>query len=149
MTYVFEPRTDEQFKQQIEERRREMLLQDGEYDFTVKDAKQMTSQSGNEMFKLFLEVYDKKGKPRLMFDHILLNGNWDFKIKKLCDTLDISDLYKSGKLEADYFINKSGFAKICQENDRKMGWQNKIESYLIKSKDVISTDQIIDDDLPF
>ena len=148
MTYNFTPRTDEQFNQELEERKQEMLIPVGEYDFTVKDCQQVKSKSGNEMFKLMLEVYDHKGRPRVVFDHIILNGNWDFKLKNLCDSLNMSEKYTTGVLENTDFFNKCGFLKINQQNDKLYGWKNVVERYICKvNKD--ENQEIIDDDLPF
>ncbi len=82
------------------------LLEEGVYDFTIIEATETTSKSGNDMFKLKLHVFDTEGVPRIVFDWIL--PEFAKKYKHIHDACGLMDLYQSGETKGGDLAGKSG-----------------------------------------
>ena len=86
------------------------LMQEGVYDFEIIEATEAKSKSGNDMFKLKLNVFDTEGKPRVIMDWVL--PDFPKKYKHLHDACGLLDLYKSGETKPGDLIGKAGKLSI-------------------------------------
>jgi hypothetical protein len=126
------------------------LPPEGEHGFTVISSKSMVSKSGNHMFQFILEVYVGSKKYNI-YEHIMKDEKWLWKLKRLCDSIGIQDKYNAGKLSPMDFLNESGKASFLHNNDKKYGWKAVVDSYVSKYavKESTLDTKIIDDELPF
>ena len=90
------------------------LLPEGEYDFVVQAAEDKVSQKGNDMIKLTLGIWDKKGQEHTVFDYLAMM----FKIKHFADATGLESLYQSGGYDASDCLGKSGKCKVLQEEGK-------------------------------
>jgi hypothetical protein len=152
MSISIEPMSVEEIEHFKLERLRELLLPEGDHMFVVEDAQELQSKSGNPMVKLTLRIIhdDKKFT---IFDWIVCTKSWMFKLRKFCESIDMLEMYDSGKIKASSLVGKRGVAIIGCKNDKKYGWQNSVESYILEEDKNNTanntTSEIIDDDLPF
>lgn len=144
----FTPMTDEDIQNEMDERQKEFLLEDGTYDIKVTKCVERQSKSGNDMFEISIEIVNPKGKNRTVFEYILHDQKWMHKLKSVCDCLDMGEQYSKGSISCDDFESKAGRAEVERFNDKQYGWKNKISKYLPTGEQSVS-EEIIDDDLPF
>lgn len=134
------------------------LLEEGIYDFSILHAEEKISQAGNKMIELCLQVADGSGLLRRIFDYLILNEKWMFKIRHCCDCLGMIDKYDSGKLYAEDFLDKEGKVEIYIQEDKtgKYGPKNAVKDYVkrldLKVENVSIGERNegeFDDDIPF
>lgn len=135
------PVTEEQLKEAG-------LLPNGVYDFTITEAKETVSGSGNDMFALKLDVFEPDGKARSILDWIL--PSFAKKYKHIHDACGLLDLYTSGETKPDDLVGKSGklFLTIGKPYTDKNGIErinNSVEDY-VKKDNLIKDDS---QDIPF
>ncbi len=82
------------------------LLAEGVYDFTIVSAEEKTSQSGNDMFALKLNVFDGEGAPRVIMDWVL--PSFPKKFKHLHDACGLLEVYDRKDTKPEDLIEKSG-----------------------------------------
>lgn len=82
------------------------LMQEGIYDFTIIEATEAQSKSGNDMFKLKLHVFDTDGAAKIIFDWIL--PSFPKKFKHIHDACGLLDVYARGDTKPNDLIDKSG-----------------------------------------
>jgi hypothetical protein len=77
-----------------------------------------------------------------------------FKLRALCASLGLLEMYESGSIEASKIRGKKGFAYFSLENDKTYGWKSKVDGYIIlsekeRSEEKMQNTEIKDDDIPF
>lgn len=143
----FQPKSEEEVK-------KNKLMEEGDYDFIVVNAENVISKAGNEMIKLKLNVWDKQGKEKCVFDYLL--ESMDYKLRHFCEITGLIDTYNSGDVDAMDCLNKSGKAHIIIDiGKEKPGGgfyddRNAIKDY-VKSeiKQTKKDDKFESDDIPF
>lgn len=99
------------------------LLAEGEYSFEITKAIgevldsnnnliPLKSKSGNPMMELNLKVWGNDGEVHNLRDWLVLTDTMMFKIRHLCESCSILDLWNSGQLHASNLEGRSGRAKI-------------------------------------
>lgn len=142
------PQTDEEIA-------KSGLMEEGVYDFTIIDATECTSKSGNDMFKLKLHVYDVGGEARIVFDWIL--PSFAKKYKHIHDACSLLDLYQSGETKSDNLIGKSGklmlgMGKPYTDNNGIERVNNTVVDYVKRGNMVQAAampQAVLDDEIPF
>lgn len=109
------------------------LLEPGVYDFTIVEAKETVSGSGNDMFALKLNVFDKEGKTVSLLDWVL--PSFPKKFKHLHDALGLLEIYAKKDTKPDDLVGKSGklMLKIGEPYTDKNGMErvnNSVEDYV-------------------
>ena len=148
---TIEPLNELQIHEYQQERLKQFLLTEGTHQFRVLEAYELESKKGDPMIKVLL-VIDHKGQVYKMFDYILCTKTWMHKLRGFCQSINMLEMYESGKIEASSLVGKRGTAIIGCKNDKKYGWQNSVESYILaedKNNTANTTSEIIDDDVPF
>lgn len=133
----FKVLTDEELKAQ------RFFLEEGMANFTVMNAENAVSKTGNEMIKLTLRVIDKEGKEGTIFDYLVSTEKAVFKIKQFCDAIEKPEIYKSGKMNDLECLDQSGKCILKIRKSNEYGDQVIIKEYLS------STEEFIDDEIPF
>ena len=83
------------------------LLPEGVYDFTIVEAIEKTSNSGNDMFQLKLNVFDpNNGNPIVVMDWIL--PSFPKKFKHIHDACGLLKQYQDGNVTTFDLEGKSG-----------------------------------------
>ena len=118
------------------------LLQEGVYDFTIIEAKEKQSNSGNDMFALKLQVFDNDGQPRTILDWVL--PSFAKKYKHLHDACGLLDLYKSGETTESDLLGKSGklmltIGKPYTDNNGLERVNNSVADYVKKENMIQSS----------
>lgn len=154
MSYNFQPLSDEELNSYN-------LMDDGIYDFQVEKSTSKVSKSNNPMAELVLTVWDKSGRPHMVFDYLVfsqvaLNIR---KVKHFCDTVGLIEEYKNGQLREE-LASLCGKVEIGrQEKQPKQGGgfypeKNVVVDYVTSDKDSSKVDHVKeegfhDDELPF
>lgn len=129
------------------------LMQEGVYDYTVVEAKETTSQSGNDMFALKLHVFDQDGVARIVFDWVL--PSFAKKYKHIHDSLGLMEKYQSGETRSSDLEGKSGklMLGIGKPYTDKNGLErvnNTVVDYVKRENvDTRPASEIIEDSIPF
>lgn len=137
------------------------LMEDGLYKFTVLEAEDMVSKTGNDMIKLTLRVQDADGMMHKVFDYLL--EKMKFKLRHFCEYTGLLDKYDSGNLTAADCIGKSGVCEIIVQAGQekydggKYPDKNAVKDYIENNKATMSKDPIpvvtehpsFDDSIPF
>lgn len=85
------------------------LMEAGLYKFTVLDAEDQVSKTGNEMIKLTLRVHGD-GAMHTVFDYLL--EKMAFKLRHFCEHSGLLKKYEAGDLAADDCLDKTGVCEI-------------------------------------
>lgn len=103
---------------------------DGEYDFEVGTAEETTSQSGNDMIKLTLNVFNKTGGKRTVFDYLVGTDAAQFKVRGFASAAGLLGEYESGELNAYDMQGRTGKLKL--RTDKSAGYpdKNAVASYI-------------------
>lgn len=104
------------------------LLPEGEYDFTILDAENATSKSGNEMIKIKLCVFSNQ-KDVHIFDYLL--ASFERKFRRACECLGVLDLYNKGEIDAEDFKGRSGKCKIGIKKQDDYDPKNEVKDYVV------------------
>jgi uncharacterized protein DUF669 len=115
MSFSFNPLTDEQISA-IQNRD---LLSDGVYPFTVKNAEQQHSKSGNPMLKITIGVLASENDERNIKDYLLATDQMMFKLKHFCESIGLGDKYAKGTFSETDCIGRSGKVKIGTQKGAK------------------------------
>lgn len=157
MSYSFNPMSEDELNAYN-------LMDDGVYDFCVEKSTSKVSKSNNPMAELVLTVWDKSGKPHMIFDYLVfsrvaLNIR---KVKNFCDTVGLVEEYKKGQLP-DELSSLCGKIEIGRQGKQpKQGGgfyaeKNIVVDYVVSVSDhgVIKqdvakeADSFHDDEIPF
>jgi hypothetical protein len=167
--FEFESYTEEQ----VQEMAKPPILPEGEYNFEIVKAIDelhdrdnnlipLKSKAGNPMMELTLKVWGDSGEIHTIKDWIVLTSNMMFKIRHLCETCGLLDLWNSEQLHASNLEGRLGKAKIIiqkgkeipleKRQDRKTHYddRNSVQDYVkpkVKSKDDKSSEPFFDDDI--
>jgi len=87
----------------------------GTYYFSVTDAKDATSKTGNEMIKLTLAVSAGEGDPIRVYDYLVNTAGGLWKVKLFAKEVGLD--FDSGNLTAEECVGKSG--KAVFDYDKK------------------------------
>lgn len=116
-----------------------VLLEPGEYDFTVEKFERARSQSGNNMAKLTLKVTDGNKKTNII-DNIVLTQNMEWKLSSFFGSLGLKKKGEPLKMNWESTRMKSGRCTVKVEEytkrDGTTGQTNRIDSY-IYAEDVV------------
>lgn len=144
------------FKPMTEEEINEVgLLQPGVYDFEIIECSETTSDAGNDMFALKLNVFEPDGKTRSILDWVL--PQMPKKFKHIHDACGLADKFEAGEVTAQDFLGKTGKLKLevgkpYTDKNGNERVNNAVEDY-IKRENLIETseqkDPIPDDGIPF
>jgi hypothetical protein len=99
------------------------LIPKGIYDFSIINAEEVLSKSGNEMIKLQVRIYMPDGRERILFDYLL--EALEFKVGHFAEATGLLDTYQSGSLNAHECIGKSGKCKIIIQADKTNQYPDK------------------------
>ena len=144
------------------------LLKPGIYHFSVANAEDAVSKSGNEMIKITLDVYDELGNTRQITDFLL--EAMASKLFSFCQATNMTRYYQEGALKASDCLQASAYVEIGIQKgrDKPEGGtysdRNEAKRYLSKEEaqqkmrptdnKLPATSQeptpgLIDDDIPF
>ena len=141
----FQPKTEKEISEVN-------LWAKGNYAFEILEAEETTSNSGNEMIKLKVEVFKDDGKSQNLFDY-LLGHVMEFKLRHLAEACDLLADYENGELEAYKLVGKNGYCKVghTKPNDDYPIIRNQIADYLVDSpaQEKTLTEVTNDDSVPF
>ena len=85
----------------------------GEYDFEVHDASDEISQrTSAEMVKLTLQVFNKEGKTRKVFDYLVGIPSMQFKVRHFAEAVGMVAQYEAGEMNIHDIVNRSGRLKL-------------------------------------
>lgn len=85
----------------------------GEYDFEVLDASDEISQRTNaEMIKLTLQVFNREGKTRKVFDYLVSIASMQFKVRHFAEATGMVAQYEAGEMDIHDIVNRSGRLKL-------------------------------------
>ncbi len=136
------------------------LFEKGEYKFKVIDAVEKTSQKGNAMIELNLEVYHNTigGKTNRVRCFLMTSEpNFEFLIRHFCYSVGIGDVYESGNLLASTLPGKCGAVSLGIETDKdgKYPDKNRVLDFLVNPENIALPpsapvkQQDLNDDIPF
>lgn len=120
---IFEPKNE---KQLAESR----VLHAGVYQFEILEAWEKTSNAGNLMFELKVQISNGNGISRTLADYLLPKGVRAEKLLRCCIACGIRDKYDSGSVPPDAFVGKRGRLRLGLEKRRGFPERNVIEDYL-------------------
>jgi hypothetical protein len=122
----FKPKTEKELAE-------EALLQKGVYAFSISEAKETTSKKGDQMIAMTLDIWEGETKRATVYDYLV--EEMRFKLRHLCDGVDLMDKYNSGTITAGDLIGKAGNCKIDikpPQGDYKA--KNVIKDYMVKGE---------------
>jgi len=146
----YTPKTEEQLAD-------ESLLDDGLYDFEIIDVDDRPSKKGNDMITLKLAVFNNDGTQRHIYDYLVIGNPFgERRLRHAARTCGILDIYNSGNLTAQDFLDKSGRVLLKRQNGTSEypAPKNIVSDYPAPGDDkpappVGPAKDIINDDIPF
>jgi hypothetical protein len=103
----------------------------GEYDFTIYEATETTSQGGNEQIKLILHVFNRSGQKRTVFDYLVNSEKSQWKIRHFSEAVGLLRQYETGNLIAHDMPGKSGRCKLrIKPAEGTYSAQNAVNDYV-------------------
>ena len=144
----FTPKTEQELQELS-------LLEPGIYQFQVTIASDETSKNGNDMIKLGLTVFDRRGNTHLMYDYLL--EAMAFKLRKFCAISGLLQKYNNGQLSAHDCVGKQGAVQlIVQPGQPKSDGgnypsKNSVKDYVESSTPVVPQSVLdsVEEDVPF
>lgn len=127
------------------------LFKKGTYEAVVKGAKERTSQKGNAMLELLVEVYGPDGKRRSVYDYLVNTDDMAWKTRHFCEAAGQD--YERGEIDPASVIDSS-VRVVLDIEPAKNGYKakNKINDYLPLDKSGPRGPEPFeasDDDVPF
>lgn len=149
----FEPKTEEELQSMN-------LLEGGEYDFEVLDAKDDTSKNGNDMVKLKLGVYGDGERQHWVYDYLVATEASAYKIRGFAESAGLLNEYLLGEINAEQMVGKTGRCQIGIQKDKSGQYPDKniVRNYIKaessggakkESKPANGGAVVMDDDIPF
>lgn len=136
----------------------------GEYDFTVSEAVEGTSQaSGNEQIKLTLHVFNRQGQQRTVFDYLSSAPKSQWKVRHFAETVGMVRQYETGEMPVREMLGRPGRCKLrIKPADGQYSAQNAVNDY-VKNDGAAQKHEVrpspalrqkapagdLDDDIPF
>ena len=110
-------------------------VEEGDYGFVVVNAEDATSQSGNEMIALTLQV-DVEGRqePITVFDQLVNTPKALWVLKSFCHSVSPSIDFEAGELEAANCIGASGTAHLVLGDANKNGRRYMTVGHYVRPK---------------
>ena len=155
MSYNFNPMSDEEINNIG-------LFEEGVYDFEVLKSTEKVSKSNNTMAELQINIWNKNGKSKLVFDYLVFSkiGLNIKKVKNFCDTTGLQEQYKKGELPGDLSnLNGKTLIGIQEPQPKPTGGfypsKNYVMDYVTEDKkpslkvEEIGETEFKDDDIPF
>jgi len=111
--------------------REDSLIPEGVYKFKVIDATEKTSQAGNPMISLKLELLVNNRKVNI-WDRLILIPKMFWKIEHFCSSTGKDDLIEKGSIMAQDCLWAEGYAEVThQQNGPKMTIDAQVNNYVI------------------
>lgn len=120
---IFEPKNE---KQLAENR----PLHAGVFQFEIVEAWEKTSNAGNPMFELKVNVTNGNGISRTLADYLLPKGVRAEKLLHCCVACNMRDKYESGAVSPGDFVGKRGRIRLGLEKKKGYPDRNVIDDYL-------------------
>lgn len=105
-------------------------LHSGVFNFEILEAWEKTSQAGNPMFELKVQISNGNGVSRTLADYLLPKGVRAEKLLHCCIACGIREKYDSGSLAPDDFVSRRGRLRLGLEKKKGFPERNVIEDYL-------------------
>lgn len=103
----------------------------GEYDFTIQEAAETTSQAGNDMLKLKLHVFNRDGEKRTVFDYILSSQAGQWKARHMMESIGMTRQYEAGDIDPIEISERTGRLKLgIAPATAQYPAQNKVQDYV-------------------
>ncbi len=133
------------------------VLSQGIVDFTISKAEEAVSKnSGKDMLKLVLKVWDCHGVEGLVYDYITASPKMAWKLKHFFESIGQGEQYQKGTINSEELIGKSGKAILAMQSDKTGQYGDKIgvKDYMEKvGEDKVKNDlpdfTSKDEDVPF
>ena len=111
-------------------------VEEGNYEFAVVNAEDATSQSGNEMIALTLQV-DVEGReePITVFDQLVNTPKALWVLKAFCRSVTPPIDFDAGELEAANCIGATGIAHLVLGDRNEKGRRYMQVSYYVQRND--------------
>ncbi len=126
---------------------------EGDYPFKILNAVQKTTKQKykdgkplpcHQMLVIDFEFHDLDGVVKKAKDWIVFIENMDWKLRHLCNTTGLLDLYDNEVLEANDLINKAGVftlgVKEMQDQNGETKKVNFVKDYVKKAESAPSDD---------
>jgi hypothetical protein len=147
----FKPLSDEEIAAQ------RRTLKVGIADFTIGSVKEAISkESGNEMLKLVLKVWDCKGQEGILYDYITFSPKMAWKLKHFLEAIGEGVQYQTGTIDSGNLVGKSGKVMLAIQKDKtglygdKVGVKDYMEKVGGAKEDLPNFDVSKEDDgIPF
>ena len=122
----FEPKSEEDLQG-------DLCLPAGKYDFTVAEAVEKVSSSGNAMIELSLRVFQSDGSTRFVRDWLVASdaSMSQMKVRHFCRSTGLLANYEEGTLTDDICVGVSGIVQTFQEHSDSFGTQARVRDYLL------------------
>lgn len=135
-------------KSQLEAFKSDFLLDEGNYEFTIKEINEKVSKSsGNPMLEVIFEAFGKDGAVSTVYDYIIEGNN---KIYKLLYATDNGAMAQSGQVDLKKLVNSGGHFKLAISYDATGRYKpkNVVSEYLLNvEKESNNEDVFSDSDL--
>jgi len=127
------------------------LIDPGQYNFFVVDAKERISKAGSDMIELKLRITDINHRERFVFDYLL--EAMKFKLKHFTDATGLAEKYTAGLLTAEDCIGKTGSVEIIIQKSKDPNYadKNSVKDYIVDIKLSPSeiSQEFFNDEVPF
>ena len=129
------------------------LFPAGIYDYEVLAATDKTSKSGNSMIELNVEIFDKAGHGKRIFDYLVDSEATHYKVRHFAASAGILAKYEAGNISADDVTGCTGQCKVRVQGE-KDGYppKNAISDYIATkeaAKEVSAKQPNLSDEIPF
>lgn len=110
-------------------------LPNGDYDFTIKQAEDKRSSSGNDMIEMQLTVWDNDGRERTIFDYLVDSDASEWKVRSFADATGLREAYDTGNLQASDCVGASGRVTLRIQaarvvNGKSYDARNTVKAYV-------------------
>lgn len=115
--------------------RADALIKDGRYKFTVLDAREKRSSTGNDMLNLKLSL-EVDGRRVIQFDSLILLPKMFWKIEHFCKATGIFEKIDGGRLMAQECLNLEGWVDITSRANKETGELENVVKDYVKPEDL-------------
>jgi len=89
-------------------RERFQLLEDGEYNAVITRAEaRISTNSGNPMIEVDLDVYDKNGRAHVVRDFLVFTRSMTWKVIHCTNAVGLQKEFESKQLQPEMLVNKN------------------------------------------
>ena len=103
------------------------VLQDGEYDAVIQDAKVGETKKGDPKVQVTVKVYGPNNIRPLVHDHIIAPYGIR-RLKQLCEALGVD--FDSGEVDPTKFVGRNLRVQLRTQADDAFGDRNVVSRYL-------------------